>query len=158
MHKLRVYIDTSVIGGCFDEEFEQWSNKLFDEFADGKKIAVISDITLEELEKAPSKVRKVLESIPNHYKEIIFLNQEAIELSDNYISEGIVSNKALLDTRHIALATVNNVDILVSWNFKHIVNYNKIKLYNSVNLKNGYQIIEIRNTRDIIDENGTKNI
>ncbi len=65
MHKLRVYIDTSVIGGCFDKEFAEWSNLLFQEFIEGKKIAVISDITLEELEHAPENIRILIDKIPN---------------------------------------------------------------------------------------------
>ena len=153
MHKLRIYIDTSVIGGCFDEEFQEWSNKLFEEFISGKKIAVISDVTLEEIDNAPKKVRENLNRIPRINIEFILLNQEAKDLSYSYINEGIVSKKSLLDTRHIALATINKVDVIVSWNFKHIVNYNKIKLYNSVNLKLGYSYIEVRNPRELIDEN-----
>ena len=153
MHKLRIYIDTSVIGGCFDEEFSEWSIRLFDDFINGKKIAVISDVTLEELEEAPVKIKNQLKKIPEISKEYIYLGQEAIDLSQNYINEGIVTNKSLIDTRHIAMATMNNVDILASWNFRHIVNYNKIKLYNSVNLKFGYNLIEIRNPRDLTDEN-----
>lgn len=153
MHKLRIYIDTSVIGGCFDEEFQEWSNKLFEEFINGDKIAVISDVTLEELEDAPKRVRIHLDKIPTLNKEIVLLNQEAKDLSGSYINEGIVTEKSLVDTRHIALATIHKVDILASWNFKHIVNYNKIMLYNSVNLKLGYSIIEIRSPRELVNEN-----
>lgn len=126
MHKPRIYIDTSVIGGYYDDEFEVYSKKLIDDFIEGKKIVIVSDITIEELEDAPERVRKVISLIPNSNKEIVSLNQEARELSYSYISEGIVSEKSLLDTRHIAIATINKVDVLASWNFKHIVNYNKI--------------------------------
>ena len=150
---MRIYVDTSVIGGCFDEEFSEWSNKLFDDFKNGKNIVVISDTTLEELQNAPLRVSEVLEKVPNEFKEFIILNEEALKLAEKYIAENIVSNKFLLDTRHIALATIYKVDVLVSWNFKHIVNYNKIRLYNSVNLKYGYPIIEIRSPREVVNEN-----
>jgi hypothetical protein len=153
LHKPRIYIDTSVIGGCFDDEFKEWSNKLFNDFIIGYRIAVISDITLEELENAPAYVRQNLNNIPNINKEYIELDDEAKELSFNYLKEGIVTNKSLIDTRHIAIASVHKVDILASWNFKHIVNYNKIMLYNSINLKLGYSYIEIRSPRDLSDEN-----
>ncbi len=63
-----------------------------------------------------------------------------------------MTRKSLADTQHIAVATIEQVDLLVSWNFKHIVNFDKIRLYNSVNLKYGYRILEIRNTRDLTDE------
>ncbi|MCC7430289.1 PIN domain protein [bacterium] len=151
-HKLRVYIDTSVIGGCYDVEFEKWSIKLIEEFKKGEKIAVISDITLEELEEAPEKVRKILDLIPEIYKENLLLSKEVKDLAYLYIKEGAITKKFEEDALHIAIATINKIDILASWNFKHIVNIKRIKLYNAVNLKNGYQILEIRNPREVINE------
>ena len=148
---MRIYIDTSVIGGCFDEEFQEWSQKLFEEFRRGKKKAIISDITLGELEEAPSYVRELLSTIPDKFREIVTLDDEAKELSYHYIKEKIVTAKSLIDTRHIAVASVNRADILVSWNFKHIVNYKLIRLYNSVNLKYGYPFLEIRTPRETIE-------
>lgn len=56
------------------------------------------------------------------------------------------------DALHIAIATIHKVDVLVSWNFKHIVNLDRIKKYNGVNLKHGYMILEIRNPREILIE------
>ena len=76
--KPRVYIDTSVIGGCFDEEFRLWSEKLFDEFRAGTKV--------------------------------------------------------------------------VSWNFQQIVNLNRIRAFDAVNLRLGYQILEIRSPREVVNE------
>ena len=150
--KLKIYIDTSVIGGCYDEEFSEWSNLLFEEFKEGKKIAVISDITLEELEKAPQKVRNILDSIPKMNINYIALNIEAEQLADLYIKNKIITKKFQEDARHIALATINNADVLVSWNFKHIVNLDRIRNYNSVNIKYGYKIIEIRTPREVLNE------
>jgi hypothetical protein len=148
---MRIYIDTSVIGGCFDEEFQEWSKKLFEEFRHGKKIAIISDVTFKELESAPAFVRELPSTIPDKFKEIVALDDEAKELSNHYIKEKIVTSKSLVDTRHIAIASVNRADILVSWNFKHIVNYKLIRLYNSVNLKYGYPVLEIRTPRETIE-------
>lgn len=150
---MRVYIDTSVIGGYFDEEFREWSILLFEEFRKGQKTAIVSDVTFEELERAPTSVRDLMSSLPRKNMEIVVLDDESRELSDNYIKEKIVTSKSLVDTRHIAIATVNRADILVSWNFKHIVNYKLIRLYNSVNLKFGYPMLEIRTPREIIDPN-----
>ncbi len=149
---IKIYIDTSVIGGCYDKEFSEWSNKLMEEFSQGKKTSVISDLTLEELEKAPQKVKDILTKIPEKNIENVLLSDEAIKLSNHYIKENVVSKDHLIDSRHIAIATVNKVDILVSWNFKHIVNFKKIRLYNSVNLKFGYSLLEIRTPREVIDE------
>ncbi len=152
MIKQKVYIDTSVIGGCFDDEFSDVSNKLFEEFKDGKKIAVISNITALELEKAPERVKNKLSEIPEHSIEKITLSFEAEELSNKYISEEVISPNFVEDARHIAIATIMKVDVLASWNFKHIVNLKKIYGYNAVNLKEGYPLLEIRSPLEVLDE------
>lgn len=149
---MRIYVDTSVFGGCFDPEFHVWSNRLFYFFKIGQYIAVISDVSEFELKFAPEHIRQILIEIPKPYLEIAKLTEEARQLSQHYIKEKIVTKKSLADTQHIAVATIQQVDLLVSWNFKHIVNYDKIRLYNAVNLKYGYKILEIRNPRDLTDE------
>jgi hypothetical protein len=155
--KQRVYIDTSVIGGCFDSEFEEWSNRLFDDFKSGKKIAVVSDITIDELSDAPQQVQKNFKTIPDNFLEILIADDEAKKLANLYILEKAVSTKFYEDALHIAISTINQVSVLASWNFKHIVNLDRIRLYNAVNLKNGYSILEIRTPREILkfddDEN-----
>jgi predicted nucleic acid-binding protein len=148
--KQRVYIDTSVVGGCFDIEFKEWSNKLFEEFRNGNKIPVISDITLDELSFSRPEVRNHLDTIPNDHKEYILNDEQAEELADKYIKEKAVTQKSHEDALHIAIATVNKVDVLVSWNFQHSVNLDRIRKYNAVNLMNGYPMLEIRNPREIL--------
>jgi len=148
----RVYIDTSVIGGCFDDEFAEWSKALFEEFLKGAKVAVVSDLTRRELEEAPENVRQVLSEIPDQAIENVFLGEEAIRLADRYIFEGVVTEKYLVDAQHISIATVERVDVLVSWNFKQIVNLERIRKFNAVNLKQGYQILEIRSPREVLHE------
>lgn len=145
-----VYVDTSVIGGCFDEEFEEWSILLFQEFLYGKKVMMLSDLTLQELELAKFKVREKVKEIPQNQISNIFVNDEVIHLAEKYIEEGALTIKSYNDALHIALATLNNADVLSSWNFKHIVNLDRIKLYNSINLRLGYKIIEIRSPREIL--------
>lgn len=73
-----------------------------------------------------------------------------MKLAEAYINEGALTNKSYNDALHIALATINVADVLASWNFKHIVNINRIRLYNSINLKLGYHMIEIRTPREIL--------
>lgn len=152
MFKLRVYIDTSVVGGCLDEEFREDSVQLFDEFARGAKTLVISDILLFELEGAPSEVKNILKEVPSDNLEYVPLNEESIALADAYIREEAIAEKSLSDARHIAIATVERVDVLASWNFKHIVNMNRVHLLNSVNLKLGYPMLEIRSPREVLYE------
>jgi len=147
----RVYIDTSVIGGCLDQEFKEWSIRLFEEFTNGKKIAVISDITLDELELAPKKVQYILKQIPDKHLKIVESNRETEELARQYIIRNAVTEKFYLDALHIAIATYYNVTVLSSWNFKHIVNLDRIIKYNSVNIEMGYKILEIRSPRDILE-------
>ena len=89
----RIYIDTSVVGGCFDEEFQEWSNKLFEEFRLKKKIAVLSDITIDELSFARLEVRNHLETVSDESKEYIFSNEESEELAEKYIAEGADTKK-----------------------------------------------------------------
>lgn len=149
---MRIYVDTSVFGGCFDREFETWSKKIIEYFKIGKYKAVISEVSEFELKFAPKHVRQILTDISHKNLEIVKLTDEAKQLAEHYIKEKIVTKKSLADTQHIAIATVQQVDLLVSWNFKHIVNYDKIRLYNAVNLKYGYRILEIRNPRDLTDE------
>ncbi|MBI5198658.1 MAG: PIN domain protein [Nitrospirae bacterium] len=150
--KFRVYIDTSVIGGCFDDEFGKYSNLLLNDFILGKKIAIVSNLTLKELKEAPENVRKKFDEIPKECIEFVGLTEEAEGLAQKYIEDGVISPNHLLDAEHIAIATVEKVDIVVSWNFKHIVNVLKIRGFNSVNLKEGYQLIEIRSPMEVINE------
>lgn len=152
MFRPRVYVDTSVIGGCLDDEFKTYSSQLFDEFMSGKKKVVISDMVLFELERAPKDVKEVLNNIPDGSIEYVFLSEESISLADTYLKEGVIAESSLSDARHIAIATIERVDVLVSWNFKHIVNLNRIHLLNSVNLKLGYPILEIRSPLEVIYE------
>jgi hypothetical protein len=149
---MRVYMDTSVFGGCFDVEFEEWSNRLMEEFKPGLKVAVVSDLMLRELEDAPSNVRDLFEQIPEEHKELVILDDESRDLARHYIEEGFIGEESLVDAQHIAIATINKVDVLVSWNFKHIVNLTKIRLYNAANLKYGYWLLEIRNPREVLYE------
>lgn len=150
--KQRIYINTSVIGGCEDEVFSKWSIQLFEEFRQGLTIAVVSDLTRRELEKAPESVKKRLSSLPKGDVENVFLTEEAEVLAQNYIDNGVVSIKHIADAQHIAIASVERVDVLVSWNFQQIVNLNCIRAFNSVNLKLGYPILEIRSPREVLYE------
>jgi len=147
---LRIYIDTSVIGGCLDEEFKESSMALFEKFKMGEFIAVISEITELELMLAPQPVRDVLSNIPEENIERINLSEEAVDLAHKYLSEGVLNENMLADAQHMALATIHSVDVVVSWNFKHIVNIDRIKGFQAVNLKNSYSIIDIRSPPEVI--------
>ena len=99
---------------------------------------------------AQPHIRELLLKYTADKFERISLTEEAIKLADTYISENVIGKTSLEECRHIALATINHVDVLASWNFKHIVNLDRIKGYNSVNLRLGFQMIEIRSPKDLV--------
>ncbi|MBF0245654.1 MAG: hypothetical protein HQL31_10360 [Planctomycetes bacterium] len=151
MKTLRIYADTSVFGGCFDEEFEQESQKLFDEIRSGRFILVISETVVEELQKAPENVQDVLKSLPIECIEAVVESDKIAELRDAYIDAGVVGHASLQDAEHIATASVAEVDLIVSWNFRHIVHFDKIHGYHGVNLLKGYSQIGIFSPKEVIN-------
>ena len=150
--KIRVYTDTSVVGGCEDEEFAEHSVRLMECFARGERVLVLSNLTVQELAAAPAAVRRRLASVPEAHIETLQLDAEAQELAEAYVAAGVLTAKMRADAQHIAIATVGRVDVLVSWNFKHIVNLQRIHGYNSVNLRRGYPMIEIRTPREVLSD------
>ena len=148
--RARIYVDASVIGGCEDEEFAEYSVRLMQCFARGDFVLVVSDLTVQELADAPHEVRKRLASVPEGQIETLQLDSEARELAEAYITAGVLTSKMGADAQHIAIATAARVDVLVSWNFKHIVNLQRIHGFNSVNLRSGYPILEIRTPREVL--------
>ena len=146
----RIYIDTSVVGGFFDDEFKEPTQKLFKRLENSEIKFVISDLLELELINAPKFVNELLLNYPNNRFERIEMTEEIMNLAEQYIIEKVVGRTSLEDCRHIALATINRVDVLASWNFKHIVNLDRIKGYNSVNLKLGYPLIEIRTPQELV--------
>jgi len=152
MKKLRVYLDTSVFGGCFDAEFAAASRKLFEEIRAGRYTVVLSEMTLIELQRAPAEVRGLLERMPTDLLEQIALDDEVAALRDAYLAAGVVGPASSGDAAHVASATVAGAELIVSWNFRHIVNFDKIRAYNGVNLVRGYAALEIRSPQEVVHE------
>lgn len=146
--KQRIYIDTSVFGGYYDEEFRDHTIPLFNRINNSEFIVLYSTVTQSELENAPLQVRELVKSISVRNTEFLETTSEAIDLASEYISENVVGKTSFADCLHIALATINRADFLVRWNFKHIVNVERIRGYNSINIKNGYRLLEIRSPRE----------
>lgn len=147
----RLYFDTSVFGGVFDEEFQLDTQRLFDMVLNGQIICVYSDLTVSELENAPQNVKEFFKNIPKDRLEKIEITEEGNVIAQKYIDEKVVGRTSFDDCLHIATATLNKVDFLVSWNYKHIVNVFRIRGYNSVNIRKGYLQLNIRSPKDIID-------
>ena len=151
MKKDRIYIDTSIIGGFFDIEFKVETKQLFKRLENREIIFVVSDLLDIELERAPEKVKNLIFNYQPDKFERVLLTEEARDLGEKYIQANVVGRTSIEDCFHIAMATINNVDVLASWNFKHIVNFSRIKGYNAVNIKNGYNLLEIRSPKDLIN-------
>ncbi|GAI98016.1 unnamed protein product, partial [marine sediment metagenome] len=140
----RIYIDTSVFGGYFDKEFAKETKPFFEKLLQNRIKIVVSEILELELYRAPDYIQVFFESLPSELIERVELTNEAKELAEKYIIENVVVKTSLADCQHIALATINKVDVLASWNYQHIVNLERIRGYNSINFREGYQMIEIR--------------
>ncbi|GBD88137.1 PIN domain protein [bacterium BMS3Abin03] len=149
MKAISVYIDTSIIGGKFDPEFQKASIKFYEQVKENKFHLIISTLVQEEIIAAPKHVKKFFDELKPK-ATLIEVTEPALKLREAYLKAKIVSKKSANDALHVALATVNNCPIIVSWNFKHIVHYEKITLYNSINILEGYQQIAIYSPLEVI--------
>ena len=150
---MKFYIDTSVFGGVFDDEFKEDTAAFFEYAKDNSAELIYSNITEAELEPAPRRVQELPKKIVELYKgtsiELVEMTDEAEVLAQNYLEKGILTEKCRDDARHIALATIDKVNAVVSWNFKHMVNFVNRRQYNLVNTKLGYINIDIISPKEI---------
>lgn len=146
---LRVYVDTSVVGGCLDEEFAQDSRRLFDAAREGRLVLLVSAVVARELESAPLAVIEVLRRLPVEAVREVPLSEEVLALRDAYLQAGILGPKWVDDATHVAAATIAGADAIVSWNFRHIVRLDKMKAYNQVNAARGYGALTIVTPREV---------
>lgn len=150
MHRRRVYIDTSVLGGCCDEEFAPESRALIEMAVRGEIVLLLSDLLFQELEGAPADVLAVVRRLPEDSFLPVTATTESEDLRDSYMAAQVVGPSSEDDALHVAIATVSNADLIVSWNFKHIVHVDKIRRFNAVNLVQGYQAIDIRSPKEVV--------
>ena len=154
MESLRIYIDTSVLGGCFDPEFAPWSNGLMRDCRAGRLVPVLSDVTAAEVASAPAPVRDLHQEMLALAEAVLPVTETVLALVTRYETQKILSTRFRADMQHIALATIAGVDALVSWNFKHIVRLEKIRLFNAVNVESGYRVLSIRSPREVTTYEG----
>lgn len=145
----RIYVDTSVIGGCFDQEYAVWSEGLLQDFVAEVFSPVTSVVVQAEIDLAPPFIQQKYAELLGMNPEVLDVTPEALSLAAAYQSQGILTARFFNDGLHIALATVGQVDVLVSWNFRHIVHFNKIRLFNAVNIQQGYRTIQIYSPREV---------
>jgi hypothetical protein len=150
MKHLFIYADASVIGGCEDREFAVDSRALWQEFVRGAHRLLLSVHTLRELDRAPKPVRRRIAEVPPTNLLVLADSEEAAALAEAYLRRGVVGPGSRADALHVAIATVGRADVLVSWNFKHIVNLGRIRLFHSVNIELGYTSLEIRTPTEVL--------
>ena len=151
--QLRVYVDTSVFGGVFDAEFARASKRFFDQIGRGVFDPVISVIVAEEIADAPPRVQRLYHRVART-AEVWQVNEAALDLRDAYLTAGIVTEQWAADALHVAVATISACEMIVSWNFRHIVNFRRIPLYNGVNRNTGYGEIGIFTPQEVIEDEG----
>ncbi|MEW6686121.1 MAG: PIN domain protein [Candidatus Edwardsbacteria bacterium] len=149
MRKTSIYVDTSVIGGCCDPEFQEWSHGLLYDFKTGNFLLFLSELTDAEIQDAPDEVKNIYNEFRNCADRIMEITPEVIELADAYLNHGILASNYRNDAIHIAIATIAGADLLVSWNFKHVVHFEKIRKFNAVSIEMGYKPILIHSPREV---------
>jgi hypothetical protein len=149
--KLLIYVDTSVVGGCEDARFRDDSLARWERFRTGHDTLVLSEHTLRELANAPQAVRNRITEIPRENQVLLPDQPEAVALAEAYLKRGVLGPGSRSDALHIALATIRRVDVLVSWNFRHVVNLGRIRLFNAVNIGEGFGILEIRTPKEVLE-------
>lgn len=153
--KLLLYIDTSVLNYVFADNVpgdREVTRELFKEIKEERYGAFISDVVIAEVSRAPEqRIKEILGWIEQYNLEVLEVDEEARSLAARYIEAGLIPTKYLDDALHIAVATVNNLDVIVSWNFEHIVKL-KTKLgVNGTNMMLGYRTIEIYSPREVVE-------
>lgn len=138
-----------MVGGCFDPEFAVWSNALVADFRARRFVPVVSELVAAEVQVAPPQVQSQFDELVDLGAELLRIDRDALDLAGEYTRHEILPARFRNDLLHIAIATVANVDVLVSWNFKHIVRLEKIRLYSAVNLEAGYKPLEIYSPREV---------
>lgn len=130
-------------------EFKPWSDALMEDFRKQRYVPVLSNVTAAEIALAPEFVRDLHTEILALPARVVNVGEDAVALVQYYTQRSVLGQRFLNDMLHIALATIAEVDVLVSWNFKHIVRLDKIRLFNAVNMEQGYKPLTIYSPREV---------
>ena len=159
MKKLKVYLETTMFNYYFDEDRDAHADTvtLFEECAAGKFEPYTSDYVLAELEAAPEPKREhMLNLIGKYDVNVLSFSEETNVLAEKYITEGALPDGSLTDARHIAMATVGNLDIIVSLNFSHIVKEKTREMTGAINKIRGYNVVKILSPMEVLDSEKTR--
>lgn len=160
MKKLKIYLDTSVINFLFADdvpEFKKVTEEFFENYVKkGSYLVYISDVVIREIEKTrdETKKSKLLRTVRDYSLQILTLTEEADKLANIYIKEKIIPPQKIEDAQHIAISTCSQIDILLSWNFKHLANIQKQNNVKIVNEREGYFYpLILTNPMEVLYEN-----
>lgn len=144
---MKIYVETSAISGSLDKDepnMRMYSNELIKLLKKKVHEGFISTLVLEEISKAHIKKRGALERLVNRLQfGVLEINEKVLDLAKRYIDEKLIPESYRADAIHIAVASINSMDALVSWNLSHIVKLKTIKGVNEVNRVEGYKMIAI---------------
>jgi rRNA-processing protein FCF1 len=156
LKKLKIYLETTIFNFVFADDSldkKQDTIKLFEEINQGKYIPYTSEYVLRELNKAEeTKKLEMLNLVEKHKIIILETSENAEILADKYVNGNIIPIKYRTDGIHIAVATINDLDIIVSYNFKHIVKLKTIMGTENINLREGYKKIGIYSPTEVIED------
>jgi predicted nucleic acid-binding protein len=143
MSKLKkLYLETSAWNFYFADdapEKQAVTLQFFEQVKQGAYEIFISDIVLEEIAKASEQKSKLLfDLIAEYQPKKLESNQAALNLAGKYLEQNVLPVRAIADSKHAAIATVYELDALISWNLKHLANLRKMEKINGVNLTEGY--------------------
>ncbi len=145
--RLKLYLDTSVLGAVCDpgpEERLAATHRVLEGLAKGLWKGYISTLVLEEVERAPKAVReKIIREAQKSSLIVLQETPESLTLARAYVAAGAIPADYEDDARHIAVATVHDIRAIVSWNFRHMVNIERKRMINSVNLREDVSLIDI---------------
>ncbi|MDR1193866.1 MAG: hypothetical protein LBK98_06865 [Peptococcaceae bacterium] len=159
MRKQKIYLETTLFNYYFDEDRDAHADTvtLFEECLSGKFEPFTSDYVIKEIEDAPAiKREKMLGLIKQYDITILATTDETDNLAGRYVSEGALPRGSLADASHIAAATVNDLDMIISLNFRHIVKERTIKHTAAINMLLGYRAVEINTPMGVIDDEKTR--
>ena len=155
MRAQKIYLETTIFNFYVDEDRgapHTDTVKLFMEIAGGKYEAFTSDYVIDELRKAHAdKYAKMMRLLTEYNIPVLGMSDEADILAGLYVAEGIIPIKYRTDGLHIAIATVYDLDMIISMNFQHIVKRKTIKMTGHVNMMNGYRAIEIYSPMEVVE-------
>jgi len=157
MKRPQLYLETSVWNFYFAEdapEKKEITLRFFDKIKQGEYEIFVSDVVIEEVGRADEgKKQMLLGIIAEHSPSRLIINEEVSELAQKYISEGILPAAKIEDAMHASVATVFEMDALISWNLKHLSNFKKMELINGINMKEGYsKRLELITPMEVSDE------